>query len=365
MPVRVLIVDDSALVRKALTDILSADPDIEVVGSAIDPYVARDKILQLQPDVLTLDIEMPRMDGITFLKVLMKHRPMPVIVMSSLTTAGSQQALDALSAGAVDVVAKPGGRSTSITEDTARLIQKIKAAARCRIRAAPQTMAQPGSSPASSRAPGSTGGTTMSGDSRRYPPRALILIGASTGGTEAIRTVLSGLPPDLPPILIVQHIPAQFSLAFANRLNDLCHMEVREAKEGDALRSGLALVAPGGFHLIARWSGGHYLAGINSGPQLHHQRPAVDVLFDSAVRCGAGRHMLAALLTGMGADGASGMLSLHRAGAITLAQDEDSCVVFGMPREAIQLGAVNEVLSLEQIGPAINRFARSIALPRA
>lgn len=359
MPVRVLIVDDSALVRKALTDGLSADPDIEVVGTAIDPYVARDKILQLKPDVLTLDIEMPRMDGLTFLKVLMRHHPMPVIVMSSLTTIGSHHALEALNAGAVDVIAKPG-RSDAVGDATSKLAERIKAAARTRIRT---TSRPPPSRAARAAAPAEAGPPTSTRtEGRRYPPRSLILIGASTGGTEAIRTILTQLPADLPGILIVQHIPAQFSLAFASRLNQLCQLEVREAREGDVVKPGLALVAPGGYHLIARWNGSHYVAGLNQGPMLHHQRPAVDALFDSAARAGASPHAFAALLTGMGADGASGMLTLHRAGAHTVAQNEESCVVFGMPREAIQIGAVNEILPLDRIALAINRFARSIAL---
>lgn len=358
MPVRVLIVDDSALVRRALTEGLSADPDIEVVGSAIDPYVARDKILQLHPDVLTLDIEMPRMDGLTFLKVLMKHHPMPVIVMSSLTTAGSAYALEALQAGAVEVVAKPGS-AYSVGEETAKLAEKIKAVARARVRPAP--------APAPAAMPAAPAGQkplpTRGG--RRYGARALILIGASTGGTEAIRAVLTALPEDLPGILIVQHIPAQFSLAFANRLNELCRMEVREAKNGDVLQPGLALVAPGGYHLIARWVGTHYAMTTNTGPPVHHQRPAVDVLFDSAARAGAGPYALAALLTGMGADGAAGMLTLRQAGATTFAQNEETCVVFGMPREAIQLGAAQRVLPLEHIAPGIDRFANSVAVIRA
>ena len=359
MPVRVLIVDDSALVRRALTEGLSADPDIEVVGSAIDPYVARDKILQLQPDVLTLDIEMPRMDGLTFLKVLMKHHPMPVIVMSSLTTAGSTYALEALQAGAVDVVAKPGN-ANCVAEETALLAEKIKAVARARVRHTSTPASASAPTPASPKSPGRkppSGG-------RRYAAHALILIGASTGGTKAIETVLTALPKDLPGILIVQHIPAQFSLAFANRLNELCRLEVREAKNGDVLQPGLALVAPGGFHMIPRWNSTHYAVTTTIGPPVHHQRPSVDVLFDSAARAGSGPYTLAALLTGMGADGAAGMLALRRAGATTFAQNEETCVVFGMPKEAIQLGAAQRVLPLEHIAAGIDRFADSISLIR-
>ena len=368
MPVRVLIVDDSALVRRSLTEGLSADPGIEVVGSAIDPYVARDKILQLNPDVLTLDIEMPRMDGLTFLKVLMKHHPMPVIVMSSLTTAGSAIALEALQAGAVDVVAKPGS-AYAAAEEIGKLAEKIKAVARARVRAAPGSSS---AAAATATAAAATAGAPVTVASvtkppplvrggRRYAASALILIGASTGGTEAIKTVLTALPSDLPGILIVQHIPAQFSLAFANRLNELSRLEVREAKNGDVVAPGLVLIAPGGFHIIPRWVGSHYVLTTNTGPTVHHQRPAVDVLFDSAARAGAGPFALAVLLTGMGADGAAGMLTLRQAGATTFAQNEESCVVFGMPKEAIQLGAAQRVLSLDQIAPAIDRFANSIA----
>lgn len=365
MPVRVLIVDDSALARKALSDGLSTDPDIEVVGTAIDPYIAREKIRQLRPDVLTLDVEMPRMDGITFLKALMRHQPMPVIVISSLTTTGSQHALEALNAGAFDVIAKPD-TTDAVAETTAKLADRIKAAARTRPHPAGRPSASPQiprtrpvppprPSPLPSRPP-------QPNEGRRYPARAVILIGASTGGTEAIRTILTQLPPDLPGIFIVQHIPAQFSLAFALRLNQICAFEVREAKEGDQLHPGLALIAPGGYHLVARWNGSHYIAGLNQGPMVHHQRPAVDVLFDSVTRSGAAPHTFAALLTGMGSDGATGLLGLHRAGAHTVAQNEETCVVYGMPREAVLLGAANEVLPLDHIPLAINRFARNTAI---
>ena len=353
MPVRVLIVDDSALVRRALTEGLAADPDIEVVGVASDPYIARERIHALNPDVLTLDIEMPRMDGLTFLKVLMEHRPMPVIIMSSLTTAGSQKALDALHAGAADVVPKPSS-AEGLAEEGLRLAERIKAIARARPR--PRASRPPTSPP-----PPRQRRAVPSVDLPACPARALILLGASTGGTEAIREVLSSLPAGLPGIVVVQHIPSQFSRAFATRLDDCCAFEVREAAPGDAVRPGLALVAPGGLHLVVRWTGSHYVVDLNAGPPIHHQRPSVDVLFDSAARSGARDLTFAALLTGMGADGAQGMLSLRRAGAITVAQDETTSVVFGMPREAIALGAAQAVLPLPQIAPAIVRFARRIA----
>lgn len=350
--IRVLIVDDSALVRRALTESLSRSPDIEVVGTAIDPYVARDKILQLNPDVLTLDIEMPRMDGLTFLKLLMQRRPMPVIILSSLIGAGSVKALEALQAGAVEVLPKPDG-AMSAFEDHQRLVEVIKAAARAKLtrQHLPRAL-QP--VPVVSPTRPLARGTTLPPS---YQSRIIILMGASTGGTEALRMILTRLPGSLPGICIVQHIPAHFSLAFAQRLNELCAFEVREAKNGDVVAPGLALVAPGGFHLVLSWRGDAYEVRLSEGPRIHYQRPAVDVLFGSAVKAGAAPHALAILLTGMGSDGAASMLELRKAGARTIAQDEASCVVFGMPREAIRLGAAESVLALDHIATHIERFA--------
>ena len=372
--IRVLIVDDSALVRKALTDGLSSDPEIEVVGTAIDPYVARDKILQLDPDVLTLDIEMPRMDGLSFLNLIMQHRPMPVIIISSLTTGGSAKALEALQAGAVDVMAKPSG-SYSASADSAALCAKVKAAFHAKVRAhsgntsfvtrpaAPPSAAPPAASalrPAAAVHP-TTPPRPPPGPPRHFSHKQIILMGASTGGTEALKAVLTNLSGNLPGICIVQHIPAHFSRAFAERLNSLCALEVREAKNGDRVQPGLVLIAPGGFHLVLRRSGGFYTVELSEGPMVHHQRPAVDILFDSAVRAGAGPHALALILTGMGADGAAGMLTLKEAGATTVAQDEASCVVFGMPREAIRLGAAQKILPLDQMAGFIERYASGVA----
>jgi len=352
-PIRLLIVDDSALVRRALTQSLSQNADMQVVGTAIDPYDARDKILSLNPDVITLDIEMPRMDGLTFLKLIMKHRPMPVVIMSSLTAAGSAKALEALQAGAVEVLEKPSS-SDSTFEDSCRLAEVVRAAAHARLpqAAAPPPTPRPEAPPV------------------RRPicqpcSRSIILMGASTGGTEALKTVLTSLGPNLPGICVVQHIPAHFSLAFANRLNSLCAFEVREARSGDRVTPGLALIAPGGFHLLLRSRSSGYEVQLSEGPRIHYQRPAVDVLFESAVKAGAGPHALSVLLTGMGSDGAAGMLSLLHAGAETIAQDEHSCVVFGMPREAIRLGAAQSVLPLTQIGARIERFATRGALAPA
>lgn len=344
-PIRVLVVDDSALVRRAVTDLLSRDPAIQVVGTAADAFAARAKLETLHPHVLTLDIEMPGMDGLTFLRRLMQYRPMPVVVMSSLTTENSAKALEALQAGAVEVVDKPDGSMSTHEDD--RLIEKVKAAAaaRLRFRAPSPSATAPGSVP--------TPASLAAKDRPLVLPRTfcreLILLGASTGGTEALRAVLTALPDGLPGILIVQHIPAQFSRAFADRLNQLCPFHVAEARAGERVERGTALVAPGGMHLTVRQDGDRYTALLNNGPMVHHQRPSVDVLFDSAVKAQLAPHVLAVLMTGMGADGAAGLLSLRRAGATTAAQDEESCVVFGMPREAIRLGAAQTVLPLGQI----------------
>lgn len=379
--IRLLVVDDSALVRKIITESLAKDHEIEVVGTAMDPIIAKDKILKLNPDVMTLDIEMPRMDGLTFLKLVMKNRPMPVIIFSSLTQEGSHKAMEALQAGAVDILGKPSG-SFSAYEDGTRLAEKIKAAAQVRFKSRPQAgaeaawhMSAPTSAPPAGRAAPPTPATPIfrpqtppapatpkiSLPGRQYSPRQVYLLGASTGGTEALKTVLTALPADMPGICVVQHIPAYFSFAFANRLNDLCKLEVREAKHGDVVRPGLVLVAPGGHHMVLRWVANHYVADLNDGPPVHHQRPAVDVLFDSAVKAGAGPHSLAVVMTGMGADGAVGLLKLREAGATTIAQNEETCVVFGMPREAIRLGAAQHVLSLYQIAARLDRHATEVA----
>jgi two-component system chemotaxis response regulator CheB len=371
--IRVLVVDDSALVRKVITSSLEPFKDIEVVGTAPDPYVARDKLLALNPDVLTLDIEMPRMDGLTFLKLIMKHRPTPVIVFSSLSGTGSAKALEALQAGAVDVLGKPGN-SYSAFQDGSILADKIRAAAQARIRMKsannPEPVSATGARTVSSPARGAS--SVASAPSRPPVPisasgysRDILLMGASTGGTEALKSVLTRLPAGLPGICIVQHIPSPFSKAFADRLNELCQFEVHEAVHGDVVRPSSALIAPGGRHMSIRWRATHYVAELNDGPPVHHQRPAVDVLFDSAAKAGAGPHALVVLLTGMGADGAIGMLSLFKAGASTIAQDEESCVVFGMPREAIRLGAAQQVLPLDQIPARIVRHFASYRAPVA
>lgn len=346
--IRVLVVDDSAVVRKLASDALAADPEIEVVGTAIDPYMARDKLRELSPDVLTLDLEMPRMDGLTFLRLLMERKPMPVVVMSSLTQRGSDYALEALRLGAVDFIAKPSG-SFSFGDLGPQLIAKVKAAAGARIRPAARTPTVPPFKPAAK--PATPLATTT--PRRYFNPRSIILLGSSTGGTEALRDVLTHLPVDLPGIAIVQHIPATFSKNFADRLNTLCALEVREAVDGDRLQPGLVLIAPGGFHMMLQWSVDHYKVRIANGPPIWHQRPAVDLLFKSAADCGAGPHAIAGILTGMGKDGAEGMLELRQRGARTFAQDENSCVVYGMPKAAHDIGAAERMVPLDRMHEAI------------
>jgi two-component system chemotaxis response regulator CheB len=346
--IKVLVVDDSMVVRKIVTDALRTDPEIDVVGTATDPYMARDKILELKPDVITLDIEMPKMDGLTFLRLIMKQHPMPVIIMSSLTQAGSRIALDALEAGAVDVLLKPG--STVFLSDMAPdLIMKIKAAASARGGSSPGVLTRAG-------APG-----RMSGGVTRYHSKQLILLGASTGGTEALREVFSQLPGDLPGICVVQHIPGSFSGAFAERLNSVSAVEVREARDGDVLRRGLALVAPGDFHMLLHKRGEEgYMVQVKQGPKVMHHRPSIDLLFESAAPI-AGSRVVAGIFTGMGSDGANGLLALRKAGARTFAQDEKTSVVYGMPRVAAEVGAAEKVVPLPAIPAYIVKAAAIVA----
>ena len=343
--IRVLVVDDSAVVRRMISDALAQDPEIEVVGTACDPYVARDMILQLEPDVLTLDIEMPRMDGLTFLKILQEHRPMPVIIVSSLTTAGSQLALRAMDLGAVDVVAKQSS-AWNIGSLRDQLAHRVKGAARARLSLLRQA------APAN--------GTTETTAGIQFSPRQLVVIGASTGGTEAVKSVLTRLPAELPGICIVQHIPPVFSRTFAERLNECCALEVREAAHGDEVRPGTALIAPGDYHMVVESTGTGYRVRLRQDPPIHFTRPAVDMLFNSAAQC-AGRHAVGVLLTGMGRDGAQGMQQLKAAGAMNLAQNEATCVVYGMPRAAVDLGVVDRVLPLDHSPHAIIHALREHA----
>ena len=331
-PVRVLVVDDSALIRQLMTELLSADPGIEVVGAAADPFIAREKIKQLKPDVLTLDVEMPRMDGLTFLQNLMRLRPMPVVMVSSLTEAGASVTLDALALGAVDFVTKPGIDVARGLSQYAEVLQaKVKAAAQARV-ARVETHAADG-------AP-----TAMS---YRTTDR-LLAIGASTGGTEAIRQVLSAMPADAPAIVIAQHIPAQFSGPFAERLDRNSRMTVFEAHDGQQIMPGHAYVAPGGRHLRVQRSGARWLCRLGDDAPVSGHRPSVDVLFES-VAAQAGRNASAALLTGMGDDGARGLLALRNAGAATLAQDQATSVVWGMPGAAVARGAALQVVPLHEV----------------
>ncbi len=333
MPIKVLIIDDSALVRKIFTEELSRDPEIEVVGTAPDPFIGRDKIVQLQPDVVILDVEMPRMDGLTFLEKLMKHRPMPVIVVSSLAKESSEVALRAIELGATDVMCKPGS-SYSVKDMGEQLAEKIKAASQAKRR--PRTIAPQGHIRAKAIK------TTDK----------VIAIGASTGGTEAIKQVLTKLPGIMPPIVVVQHMPQYFTKSFADRLNELCALEVKEAEDGETLRPGKVLLAPGNYHTIVKRSGATYFVEVKEGPLVFHQRPSVEVMFSSVARF-VGRNAIGVILTGMGKDGAEGLLEMRQAGAWTIAQDESTSVVFGMPKEAIALGGVSEVLPLDRIAESL------------
>ncbi|MDM8522780.1 chemotaxis response regulator protein-glutamate methylesterase [Desulfococcaceae bacterium HSG8] len=338
--IKVLVVDDSAIVRKILTEELSRYKDIEIVGTAVDPYVARDKIVRLRPDVITLDLEMPRMDGLSFLVKLMKYYPMPVVVLSSLTPKNSETALRALELGATDVLCKPGSAYSTL-DISRKLANAIRAAASARINI-PQT---------TPRSPG------VITDFRLQTTHKVIAIGASTGGTKAIETVLTGMPRTSPGIVIVQHMPENFTKAFAKRLNETCQMEVREAKDNEHVIPGLALIAPGNRHMVLNRSGGTYLVKIRTGPPVHYQRPSADVLFQSVAKH-AGDNAVGVLLTGMGADGAKGLLAMRESGAYTLAQDEKTCVVFGMPKEAIKMKAVDEVVPLPDVSRKIISILR-------
>lgn len=330
MSIKVLIVDDSAIVRKIFSAELARDPEIEVVGTAPDPYIARDKIVSLKPDVLTLDIEMPRMDGLTFLRRLMKYYPVPTVVVSSLTQQGGAMALEAIAAGAVDVICKPGS-SYTVGDMSVELIEKIKAASHVDL--AKQTQ------------------NSDTETSRLYLTKTtnkVVAIGASTGGTQALQSILSALPANSPGILIVQHMPEHFTRSFAERLNETCAMEVKEASDGDSVITGRALIAPGNFHLMLARSGANYFVRVARGPLVNRHRPSVEVLFKSVAKF-AGANAVGVILTGMGADGAEGILEMRQNGAFTIAQDEASSVVFGMPKEAIRLGGIDRVESLEKI----------------
>ena len=328
---RVLVVDDSAIVRKVLSQELSRDPDIEVVGTAPDPFVARDMIIELHPDVLTLDIEMPRMDGLTFLRRLMKHFPLPVVIVSSLTPRGGEVALEAMDLGAVDVMCKPGA-AYAVGDMAVELRDKVKAAARVSVAVHEDSVA--------TCAPARL--------SLLRTTNAVVAVGASTGGTQALQSILSALPANCPGMVIVQHMPEHFTRSFAARLNALCAMEVKEAADGDTVAPGRVLIAPGNFHMTLDRSGAVYKVNVKGGPLVSRHRPSVDMLFQSVARY-AGRNAVGVILTGMGNDGAQGMAEMRTQGAATVAEHESTCVVYGMPREAVAKGGVQHVLPLRDI----------------
>lgn len=340
MTIRVLIVDDSAVVRQTLQNELGKDSEIEVVGTAPDPYIARDKIVQLKPDVITLDIEMPRMDGLTFLRKLMTHYPLPVIIVSSLTKSGSEIALEALQNGAVEVLCKPGAAYT-VGDMSIELRDKIKSAANAKLSLI-TAKSNLESRPLTSALTKTT--------------NKIVVLGASTGGTQAIESVLLQLPMNAPGTVIVQHMPAGFTNAFAARLNKLCQVEVREAIDGDVVSSGTVLIAPGNRHMLIKRSGAQYFVEVKDGPLVGHHRPSVDVLFQSAAQH-VGKNAIGVMLTGMGQDGAKGMLKMREAGALNIAQDEASSVVYGMPKAAYEIGAVDRVLPLDEIASEIISIA--------
>jgi two-component system chemotaxis response regulator CheB len=348
--IKVLVVDDSAIVRQTLKQILSSDPDIEVIGTAADPYIAANKINKNIPDVITLDVEMPRMDGITFLQKVMNQHPIPVIMCSSLTEKGCDTTLKALEYGAVDIILKPRlGAKKFLEESRITICDSVKAAVRAkinRISIKPRPVEKKLTADAVIPAPVQR--------SMARTTEKVVVVGASTGGTEALRIFLEALPLDCPGIVIVQHMPENFTRAFAKRLNDICRIEVKEAENGDSVLRGRALIGPGNRHILLKRSGAKYYTEVREGPLVCRHRPSVDVLFRSAARYG-GANVVGVIMTGMGDDGSRGMKEMKTAGAYNIAQDERSCVVFGMPNEAIKRGGVDKVLPLESISSAVIR----------
>lgn len=342
MTIKVLVVDDSALIRSLLTEIINKQPDMEVVGTAPDPLIAREKIKALNPDVLTLDVEMPKMDGVVFLEKLMRLRPMPVVMVSSLTEKSSSVTLQALELGAFDYVTKPKlDIRNGLTEYAEELTEKIRGAAKVKPRT--QNVTQKTIHPKNSA------DVVLAAEHRDFSTtEKIIVVGSSTGGTEALKVFLMDLPADSPGILITQHMPEAFTKTFAKRLDGLCKIAVKEAEHGERILPGHAYLAPGNRHLLLKRSGANYMIGLSDGPPVNRHRPSVDVLFRSAANY-AGKNSIGIIMTGMGDDGAAGMLEMHQAGAYTLAQDEQSCVVFGMPKEAIARGGVAEIVSLKDL----------------
>lgn len=349
--IKVLIVDDSAVVRQALSMVFASDKNIEVIGTAADPYYAAQKIQKEVPDVITLDIEMPRMDGLTFLKKLMSQHPIPVVIISSLTANGTETGMKALEYGAVDIITKPQLSSREFYEESRiRLCDVVKAAAKAKL-FKNERLAKIAATPIRVE-PKYSADAVLPGNARDYSmiktTEIVIAIGASTGGTEALKELLEVLPADTPGIVIVQHMPEVFTRSFAQRLNEICKISVKEAENGDSVIRGRALIAPGNKHTLLKRSGAKYYVEVKDGPLVNRHRPSVDVLFRSTARY-AGKNAIGVIMTGMGADGAKGLLEMKEAGARTAAQDEKSCVVFGMPREAIKLGAADKVLPLNQL----------------
>ncbi|WP_404362960.1 chemotaxis response regulator protein-glutamate methylesterase [Marinobacter sp.] len=354
-PVNVFIVDDSAVVRQVLTQMLGADPDIRVIGAAPDPLFALQKMQKEWPDVIVLDVEMPRMDGITFLRKLMQEHPTPVVICSTLTEKGADTTLQALAAGAVDIITKPKiGLREFLQSGSQHMVQVIKAAARARVKAVSPRPA----APAQTRKSATPAVTAMTQTTDH-----VVALGTSTGGTHALEAVLTRMPVNCPGIVVVQHMPEKFTAAFAQRLNTLCRCEVREAADGDRVLPGLVLIAPGGRHMQLRRSGAQYRVNVTDGPPVNRHKPSVDVLFRSVAKV-AGRNSLGIIMTGMGDDGANGLLAMREAGAHTIAQDRESSVVFGMPKEAIERGAAVEVLPLGAMAEAIisgcSRHSRAV-----
>lgn len=345
MPIKVLVIDDSALIRALLTEIISSRPDMEVVGTAPDPLVAREKIKALNPDVLTLDVEMPKMDGLAFLERLMRLRPMPVIMVSSLTEKSSAITLHALELGAFDFVTKPKiDISNGLRDYADELTEKIRCATRAPVHrlAARETAGRSCERKLSAD-------VVLPAERRVFATtEKIIAIGASTGGTEALKSYLATMPPDCPGTVITQHMPETFTKTFAKRLDSLCQIAVKEAEHGERVLPGHAYIAPGNRHLLLSRSGANYVMELSDGPPVSRHRPSVDVLFRSTANC-AGKNAIGIIMTGMGDDGAAGMLEMHQAGAYTIAQDEESCVVFGMPKEAIARGGVDETVPLHDI----------------
>jgi two-component system chemotaxis response regulator CheB len=358
--IKVLIVDDSAVVRQTMKELLESDPDIEVMATAADPYIAASHLARQIPDVITLDVEMPRMDGLTFLDKIMNQHPIPVVMCSSLTTQGSESALSALERGAVDIIEKPRVDTRQFLEESRnRICDVVKSAAHARVRAARPALQHPAQPPGSPQ-------PKLNADVMMPKPQSnamiqttekIVALGASTGGTEAIRAFLEVLPADAPGIVIVQHMPEKFTACFAQRLDSLCRISVKEAADNDSVLRGQALIAPGNKHMLLKRSGARYYVEVRDGPLVSRHRPSVDVLFRSTARY-AGKNAIGVIMTGMGDDGAKGMREMKDAGAYNIAQDEASCVVFGMPHEAIGAGGVDRVLPLDRIAGEVLRQAQ-------